>query len=62
LEPLLDPSQWLLYDDLDDMEKGYNNDMHDFDDFDQVKNEVHCSICHGECYTMDRHKKGPKRN
>jgi hypothetical protein len=47
---------------IDDIKKGYNNDMYIFDHFDQVKNEVHCSICHGEGHTMDRHKEWPKRN
>jgi hypothetical protein len=44
------------------MEKGYDNDMHGFGDFDQVKNKVHCSVCHSEGHTMDRHKEEPKRN
>jgi hypothetical protein len=47
---------------IDDIKKGYNNDMYNFHHFDQVKNEVHCSICHGEGHTMDRHKEWPKRN
>jgi hypothetical protein len=47
---------------IDDMEKGYGNDMYDSGDFDQMKNKVHCSICHGEGHTMNRHKHGPKRN
>jgi hypothetical protein len=47
---------------MDDMEKGYGNDMYDFGDFDQIKNKVHCSIYHGEGHTMNRHKEGPKRN
>jgi hypothetical protein len=46
----------------DDMEKSYGNDMYGFADFDQIKNEIHCSICHGEGHTMNRHKQGPKRN
>jgi hypothetical protein len=86
-EPLLDPSQWLLYDGLDyvsdvamrkiqkgrwkkkrfhnemnNMEKCYDNDMYDFGDFDQMKNKVHYSVYHGEGHTMNRHKEGSKRN
>jgi hypothetical protein len=86
-EPLLDPSQWPLYDgmdyvpdvamrmmrkgrwkknrfhnEMDDMKKGYGNDMYDSSDLDQVKNKGHCSISHGEGQTIDRHKKGLKRN
>jgi hypothetical protein len=44
------------------MEKGYNNDMYGSGDFDQIKNKVDCSVCHGEYHTMNRHKQGPKRN
>jgi hypothetical protein len=47
---------------MDDMEKGYGNDMYGSGDFDQIKNKVHCSICHGEGHTMNRHKQGLKRN
>jgi hypothetical protein len=47
---------------MDDMEKGYDNDMYDSDDFNQIKNKVHCSICHSEGHTMNRHKEEPKRN
>jgi hypothetical protein len=47
---------------MDDMEKGYGNDMYDSGEFDQMKNKVHCSVCHGECHTMNRHKQGLKRN
>jgi hypothetical protein len=47
---------------MDDMEKGYGNDMYGLGDFDQIKNKVHCSICHGEGHTMNRHKQGLKRN
>jgi hypothetical protein len=47
---------------MDDMEKGYGNDMYGSGDFDQMKNKVHCSVCHGEGHTMTRHKQGPKRN
>jgi hypothetical protein len=47
---------------MDDMEKDYDNDMYDFGDFDEVKNKVHCSIFHGEGHIVDRHKEGPKRN
>jgi hypothetical protein len=47
---------------MDDMEKGYDNDMYDSGDFNQIKNKVHCFVCHGEGNTMNRHKEGPKRN
>jgi hypothetical protein len=47
---------------MDDMEKGYSNDMYDSGDFDQMKNKVHYFVCHGEGHTMNRHKQGPKRN
>jgi hypothetical protein len=45
-----------------DMQKGYSNDMYGSSDFDQMKNKAHCSVCHGEGHTMNRHKQGPKRN
>jgi hypothetical protein len=38
------------------MEKGYGNDIYGSGDFDQIKNKVHYSICHGEDHTMNRHK------
>jgi hypothetical protein len=41
---------------MDDMEKDYGNDMYGSGDFDQMKNKVHCSVCHGEGHTMNRHK------
>jgi hypothetical protein len=44
------------------MEKGYDNDMYGSSDFDQIKNKVHCSVCHGEGHTINRYKEGPKRN
>jgi hypothetical protein len=44
------------------MEKGYDNDIYGLDDFDQMKNKVYYSICHGEGRTMNRHKQGAKRN
>jgi hypothetical protein len=47
---------------MDDMEKRYVNDMYGLCDFDQIKNKVHCSVCHGEGHTMNRNKEGPKRN
>jgi ribonuclease PH len=47
---------------MDDMKKGYSNDMYGSGDIDQIKNKVHCSVCHGESHTMNRHKQGPKRN
>jgi hypothetical protein len=51
-----------FHNEMDNMEKGYGNDMCGSCDFDQVKNKVHCSVCHGEGHTVDRHKEGPKRN
>jgi hypothetical protein len=47
---------------MDDMEKGYRNDMYGLGDFDQIKYKVHCSVCHSEGHTMNRHKEGSKRN
>jgi hypothetical protein len=47
---------------MDDKEKGYDNDMYGLGDFDQIKNKVYCSVCHGEGHTMNRHKEGLKRN
>jgi hypothetical protein len=47
---------------MDDIEKGYGNDMYDYGDFDQIKNKVHYFVCHGEGHTMNRHKEQPKRN
>jgi hypothetical protein len=44
------------------MEKGYGNNMYGSGDFDQTKNKVHYSVCHGEGHTMNRHKQGSKRN
>jgi hypothetical protein len=35
------------------MEKGYSNDMYGSGDFDQLKNKLHCSICHGEGVRID---------
>jgi hypothetical protein len=86
-EPLLDLSQWPVYDGLDyvsdvimqkmqkgrqkkkpfynlmdDMEKDYSNDMYGSGDFNQIKNKVHCSVCHDEGHIMNRHKEGTKRN
>jgi hypothetical protein len=37
---------------MDDMEKGYDNDMYGSDNFDQIENKVQ----------IYRHKEGPKRN
>jgi hypothetical protein len=51
-----------FHNELDDMEKGYENDMYGLGDFDQIKNKLHCSVYHGEGHTMSRHKQGPKRN
>jgi hypothetical protein len=47
---------------MDDMEKGYDNDMYGSDDFDQIKSKIHCSVYHGEGHNINRHKEGPKRN
>jgi ribonuclease PH len=47
---------------MDDMEKGYGNNMYGSGDFNQMKNKVHCSVYHGEGHTMNRYKQGPKRN
>jgi hypothetical protein len=47
---------------MDDMEKGYRNDMYDLGDFDQIKNKVRCSVCHTKGHTMNRQKEVPKRN
>jgi DnaJ-class molecular chaperone len=47
---------------MDDMEKGYGSDMYGSSNFDQMKNKVHCSVCHGEGHTMNRHKQWPKQN
>jgi ribonuclease PH len=44
------------------MEKGYGHDMYGSSDFDQIKNKVHCFVCHGEWHTMNRHNQGPKWN
>jgi hypothetical protein len=51
-----------FHNEMDDMEKGYGNDMYGSGDFDQMKNKVHCSVCHGEDHTRNRHKQEPKRN
>jgi hypothetical protein len=51
-----------FYNEMDDMEKGYGNDMYGSGDFDQMKNKVYCSVCHGEGHTMNRYKQGPKQN
>jgi hypothetical protein len=74
-EPLLDPSQWPVYDGMDyalDMalqkirkgrrkKKRFRNEMDDMEkDYDNDK--VHCSACHGEGHTMNRHQERPKRN
>jgi hypothetical protein len=47
---------------MDDTDKGYDNDMYGSGDFDKIKNKVHCFVCHGEGHTMNRHKEMPKRN
>jgi hypothetical protein len=47
---------------MDDMEKGYGNNMYGSGDFDQIKKKVRCSTCHTEGHTMNRHKEGSKGN
>jgi hypothetical protein len=37
-----------FHNEMDNMEKGYGNDMHGSGDFNQMKNKVHCFVCHGE--------------
>jgi hypothetical protein len=51
-----------FHNEMDDMEKDYNNDMHNFGDFNQIKNTLHYFVCHGESHTIDRYKEEPKRN
>jgi hypothetical protein len=51
-----------FHNEVDDMEKGYSNDMYGSGDFNQMKNKIHCYVCHGEGHTMNRHKQGPKWN
>jgi uncharacterized protein YjcR len=51
-----------FHNEMDGMEKGYNNDVYDSGGSTQIKNKVHCSIYHGEGHTMNRHKEGPKMN
>jgi hypothetical protein len=46
---------------MEDMEKGYRNDMYGSGDLDQIKNKVHYSVWHTEGHTMNRHKEWPKR-
>jgi hypothetical protein len=38
---------------MNDMEKGYDNDMYGSGDFNQKKNKVHCYVRHGESHTMN---------
>jgi hypothetical protein len=47
---------------MDDMEKGYANDMYGSGDFNQIKNKVCCFVYHTKGHTMNRHKEGPKMN
>jgi hypothetical protein len=47
---------------MDDIEKGYDDDTYDSGDIDQMKNKVHYSVYHGEGQTMNRYKQVPKRN
>jgi hypothetical protein len=51
-----------FHNEMEDMEKGYDNDMCGSGDFDQIENKIHCSVCYGEGHTVNRHKEGPKRN
>jgi hypothetical protein len=51
-----------FHNEMDNIDKGYSNNMYGLGDFDQIKNKVHCSIYHGEGHTMNRHKQGSKRN
>jgi hypothetical protein len=51
-----------FHNEMDDMEKGYGNDMYDSGDFDQIKNKVCCSVWRSEGHTMNRHKEGPRRS
>jgi hypothetical protein len=37
-----------FHNEIDDMEKGYDNDMYGSGDLDQMRNKVHCSVCQGE--------------
>jgi hypothetical protein len=41
---------------MDDMETGHGNDMYGSGDFNQIKNKVHCFVCHSEGHTRNRHK------
>jgi hypothetical protein len=50
-----------FHNEMGDMEKGYGNDMYGSSDFDEIKNKVYYSVCHGEGHTMDRQKEGWKR-
>jgi hypothetical protein len=50
------PKKKHFHNEMDDMEKSYNNDMYGSGDFNQMKNKVYCSIRHGEGHTMNRHK------
>jgi ribonuclease PH len=47
-------TRWMIW------RRVYGNAMYGSSDFDQMKNKVHCSVCHGEGHTMNRHKQGPK--
>jgi hypothetical protein len=47
---------------MDNIDKGYSNNMYGLGDFDQIKNKVHCSVYHGKGHTMNRHKQGSKQN
>jgi hypothetical protein len=52
----------VIRNEMDNMEKGYENDMYGSGNFDQIKNKACYSIFHNECHTMNRHKEGSKRN
>jgi hypothetical protein len=51
-----------FHNEMDNIEKSYDNDIYGSGDFDQMKNKVHYSVCHGEGHTMNRHKQGSERN
>jgi hypothetical protein len=51
-----------FHNEMDNMEKGYGNDMYGSSNFDQMKNKVHYFVCHSEGHTINRHKSGPKQN
>ena len=46
---------------MDDLEKGYGNDMYGTDDFNQKGTKVRCSLCHKEGHRIEKHKEGPSK-